>query len=754
MMNNLNALQYSLKLSGKFVHEDAMISRLVKSGIFSLGLLSLSLTFSCQGCFASSPKARLISGGDESFLSSSLSFVLLLLLVLLVIWAHFYMGKRNRARLLAGEKKYRLLFENMAEGVFYQAADGAELDVNQSALDILGLDRDQFLGKKTLPPGWKVIGEDGEELPPGEHPSMIALVSGKPVLNVVVGICHPDRKDHVWVNVCAIPQFQGKNKGRDKPDQAFVTLHDVTERVNAVNAKIRSENRLRTLVDTIPDLVWLKDREGIYLFCNHGFEKLFGAPESEIVGKTDYDFVDRELASFFRENDLLAMESGDPRVNEEWLSFATGGYQGLFETIKTPMRDKSGKLVGVLGIARDISERTKAEKERLLLEGRLKQSQKMESIGNLAGGIAHDFNNILSSILGFTELALEDIDKDSPIVESLREVYSSGHRAKELVAQILAFARQSDETTGPVKIGTVVREVLKLIRSSTPTTIEIVQTISSSSYVKGNTTRLHQVIMNLCTNSMHAMLENGGVLEVGVRDVDIGGVPVAEGSLLEQGKYVELTVTDTGYGIAPELFDSIFEPYFTTKGVGEGTGMGLAMVKGIVESCHGEIHVNSNPGFRTVFTVYLPVLDERENKNIEQGSAAFAPGKGRIMFVDDEIQIVSMGARILGRIGYQVTPVTGSVEALGLFLRQPDTFDLVITDMTMPEMTGDLLLKEIRKIRPDIPAILLTGYSSKMDKERAAELNVDAFAYKPFTGREFITTVQKVLDHAADNSEK
>lgn len=719
-----------------------------------MGLLSLCLIFPFQCCFASSPNVRSISGGGERFLSSSFPFFLLLFLLFLVIWVHFFLAKRNRAKFFAEEKKYRLLLENMAEGVFYKATDGAVLDVNQSALDILGLDRDQIFGKKDLPPGWKVIDEDGKELSPDKHPSMIALVSGKPVLNVVAGICHPDRKDHVWVNVSAIPQFHGKNKERDKPNRVFVILEDVTERVNAVNAEIRSENRLRTLIDTIPDLVWLKDRAGIYLLCNHGFEKFFGAPESAIVGKTDYDFVDGELASFFRENDLRAMESGEPHVNEEWLRFATGGYQGLFETIKTPMRDKSGKLVGVLGIARDISERTKAEKERLLLEGRLKQSQKMEAIGNLAGGIAHDFNNILSLILGFTELALEDIEEDSPVAESLREVYSAGHRAKELVAQILAFARQSDETTGPVKISTVVREVLKLIRSSTPVTIEIVQTISSSSYVKGNTTRLHQVIMNLCTNSIHAMQENGGVLEVGVRDVDIGEEPVSENSLLEQGKYVELTVTDTGYGIAPELLDSIFEPYFTTKGVGEGTGMGLAMVKGIVESSHGEIHVDSNPGLRTTFTVYLPVLEEYEKNDTENVSVTFAPGKGRIMFVDDEIQIVSMGARILGRIGYQVTPVTGSIEALGLFLRQPDSFDLIITDMTMPEMTGDILLKEMRKIRPDIPVILLTGYSSKMDKGRAEELNVDAFAYKPFTGREFITTVQKVLDHASDNSEK
>jgi PAS domain S-box-containing protein len=293
----------------------------------------------------------------------------------------------------------------------------------------------------------------------------------------------------------------------------------VAKRIRAEKALVQSESLLRILVNTIPDLIWLKDQNGVYLSCNPMFERFFGAKESEIVGKTDYDFVDRDLADFFRANDRKAMAANKPSKNEEELTFADGGYRGLFETIKTPMFDSDGELIGVLGIARDITELRNAENEKLRLERQLKHSQKMESIGNLAGGIAHDFNNILSSVIGFSELALDDVEKGTNLEDSLQEVYAAGKRAKELVKQILAFARKSDEKMKPIEIGPIAGEVLKFIRSSIPTTIEIHQNIASNSLIMGNSTQIHQVFMNLCTNAAYAMEEVGGVLDVSLKDV-------------------------------------------------------------------------------------------------------------------------------------------------------------------------------------------------------------------------------------------
>ena len=519
----------------------------------------------------------------------------------------------------------------------------------------------------------------------------------------------------------------------------------VTKRVQAEKALVQSEYLLRILVNTIPDLIWLKDQNGVYLSCNPMFECFFGAKKAEIVGKTDYDFVERDLADFFRANDRKAMAVNKPSKNEEELTFADNGYRGIFETIKTPMRDNSGELIGVLGIARDISELRNAENEKLRLERQIKHHQKMESIGNLAGGIAHDFNNILSSILGFTELALDEVSKGSSLDDSLQEVYSAGKRAKDLVRQILAFARQSDEKKSPIQPSTITKEVLQLIRSAIPTTIEVRQNLKSDSWIMGNPTQMHQVLMNLCTNSAHAMEDSGGVLDVNVNDVVIDKKEELIG--MRKGHYVEIKLSDTGIGIPPEIIGSIFEPYFTTKGPGGGTGMGLAMVHGVVESYGGKIAVDSQVGKGTSFTIYLPVTKRRSTKDV-YAIEQLPIGKERILFVDDEGPIAKMGSRLLEGLGYSVTTRTSSIDALELFRTEHHDFDLVITDMTMPNLTGDKLVIELMKIRPDIPVILCTGYSKKISEETASALGIKAFAYKPMIKADLAKTVRKVLDEA------
>jgi len=392
-----------------------------------------------------------------------------------------------------------------------------------------------------------------------------------------------------------------------------------------------------------------------------------------------------------------------------------------------------------------VIERERGEEERKKLQTQLIQAQKMESIGTLAGGIAHDFNNILSSIIGFTELALGEAEKNSSIEESLREVYAAGNRAKELVRQILAFARKSGEETKPVKLQAIAEEIIHLLRSSIPASIEIITKFDSTGLIMGNPAQLHQIVMNLCANAAHAMEEKGGTLTISTRDVDYDQTPLA-GNLLKRGrKYVRLKVSDTGTGIPPEIIDSIFDPYFTTKKTGEGTGMGLAMVQGIVESYGGQITVDSKLDEGSTFTIYLPLTTQSATQR-EHEPEILPPGNERILLVDDEAPIVKMSSRMLEGLGYQVTARFSSTDALELFKARPTDFDLVVTDMTMPDMSGDELAIEMMKIRSDIPVILCTGYSKRISDESVYDLGIKALVNKPFVRADLAKAVRNVLD--------
>jgi PAS domain S-box-containing protein len=413
---------------------------------------------------------------------------------------------------------------------------------------------------------------------------------------------------------------------RKQAEDALQRAHDELEqRVKERTESLRkSEARLRTLVQTIPDLIWLKDTEGVYLDCNPMFERLFGAAKKNIIGKTDYDFVDRELADFSREHDRKAIAAGMPSRNEEWLTFADGGYRALFDTIKTPMLDAEGKLMGVLGIAHDLTERKRAEEEKAKLEAQLQQAQKMEFIGSLAGGIAHDLNNILFPISGLSELLLNDMPPDTPERGSLEQIYKAAQRGSDLVKQILAFSRQTNLQKLPIRIQPILKEALILARAAIPKKIEITSHIHADcGMVSADPTQVHQVLMNLITNAFHAVEVNGGSIHVELKAPATGwndrrfnpafnekeerydnSMP---GDLLA-GEYACIAISDTGTGIDQALIDRIFEPYFTTKKLGKGTGLGLSVVHGIVKAHGGDIRVYSEAGKGTTFNVYLPLL--------------------------------------------------------------------------------------------------------------------------------------------------
>ncbi|MEJ2154112.1 MAG: PAS domain S-box protein [Desulfobacteraceae bacterium] len=517
---------------------------------------------------------------------------------------------------------------------------------------------------------------------------------------------------------------------------------DITDRKRAEEALRQSEEKYRSMMEAFTDPLYICSPEFIVEYMNPAMIRRAGR---DATGERCYS----------------ALHGLDARC--DWCVFdkiANG--ERVEANIKSPLDERTYRItqmpienqdgtISKMTTMRDITDYLQVVSEKEKVQSQLAQAQKMESIGNLAGGIAHDFNNILSSIIGFTELALDEVQSGTSMEDSLQEVYSAGKRAKDLVKQILAFARQSDEKTSPVQPGLIVKEVLKFIRSTIPTTIEIRQQIVSSALIMANATQIHQVLMNICTNAAHAMEESGGVLEVSLKDVVVDEMDPLYKIGMKKRHYVRIKVSDTGIGIAPEIIGSIFDPYFTTKGPGEGSGMGLAMAHGIVEGYGGKIIVDSPPGAGTTFIIYLPVTMKREHLR------AYPPkqvptGTERILFVDDDVYITKMGRQLIERLGYSVTTRTSSIEALELFRTKPDAFDLVITDMTMPNLTGEKFAAELMKLRRDIPIILCTGFSKKISDDTALEIGIKAFAYKPMVKADLAKTIRKVLDDAKADS--
>jgi CheY-like chemotaxis protein/two-component sensor histidine kinase len=371
----------------------------------------------------------------------------------------------------------------------------------------------------------------------------------------------------------------------------------------------------------------------------------------------------------------------------------------------------------------------------------------MEAIGTLAGGIAHDFNNILMAITGYAELAALNAKENHAAQRNLEEVLVAGQRAKELVQQILAFSRQTEHEQQPIELKLVVKEVCKFLRASLPTTVEIRQNLTKApTVILGDPIQMHQVVMNLCANAEYAMRKSGGLLELKVEHVTVETDDIETHPDLNEGSYVRLIVRDTGAGMTQDVAQRIFDPFFTTKGVGEGTGMGLAVVHGIVSSLCGCINVESEPGLGTTFTIDFPEMEARsiqgENKTLQQ---EFLMGQGNILFVEDEEPLARLGEEAIKKLGYEVMVRTSSVEALEAFRADPLRFDAVVTDQTMPNMTGEALSRELLKIHPDVPIILCTGFSHSMTPEKAKAMGIRAFLLKPLLIKDLGRALQEVL---------
>ena len=400
----------------------------------------------------------------------------------------------------------------------------------------------------------------------------------------------------------------------------------------------------------------------------------------------------------------------------------------------------------ILAVIKDITEKKEAEKETKKLEKQLRQAQKMEAIGTLAGGIAHDFNNILGAILGYTELTFLDVSEGSSSHRSLKRVITACHRAKDLVNQILTFSRQKEQEKKPVKIKLILKEILHLLRASLPSTIDFRASYKkNSAMIMADPTQIHQILMNLCTNAGHSMKDRGGILYVTLEDVEITEEDLSLSQKIAPGPYVKLKVKDSGTGMEKEVMDRIFEPYFTTKEKGEGTGLGLSVVHGIVNSYGGCITVSSEPQRGTTFEVYFPAITENleEEKTLK---ISLPGGNETIFFIDDEEDIALSARLILERAGYKVITENESLKALEIFSSESKKFDLVMTDQTMPKMTGLELTEKLLNIRPDIPVILCSGYSDEVPAKMVQKLGIKDFLLKPVDMEVLVNSVRRVLD--------
>jgi len=644
--------------------------------------------------------------------------------------------KQAEKELRESEQKYRTILESIDESYFEVDIAGNFTFFNDSLSKSLGYSNDELLGMNNR-----------DYMSPETSKKIYNLFkqiyrTGTPIKKVIYEIIRKDGSRGFHELHASLMKNQA-----GQPIGFRGIAHDITERKEAEKA-LKEANDIINESSSVA-FTW-KNQEGWPVeFVTENVENLFGYTAKEfITGEVNYagcvhpedlQRVAKEVAEYSSKEETAGF------THEPYRIIAKDGSEKIISDWTYTVRDNEGRITHYKGIVEDITERKRAEEENEKLQAQFRQAQKMEAIGTLAGGIAHDFNNILSSVLGYTELSLDDAEEGTRLRNNLQTVLSAGERATDLVQQILAFSRQSEREFSPIQVKLIIKEALKLLGSTLPTSIEIRQEIQSDSLAFGDPTQIHQVLLNLCTNADHAMREKGGLLEVTLVDVELDSLFTAKHPDMKPGTHLRLMVRDTGRGIPPHILDRIFDPFFTTKDKGEGTGMGLSVVHGIVKSHRGAITVQSEPGKGSIFNVFLPVIE----KTVKREAPIERPipmGTERILFIDDEAPLANLGKKMLGFLGYAVTTRTSSIEALELFKARPDRFDLVITDMTMPNLTGDELALKLAKIRPDIPIILCTGFSHKITEEKSKEMGIKAYLLKPILREVMAETVRRVLD--------
>ena len=554
----------------------------------------------------------------------------------------------------------------------------------------------------------------------------------------------------VWVDIkVVVIDWQGR-------PATLSFMNDITDSYAAQKAVQDSERRYRNLFDSVSDVIYTQDLEGRFITVNRALAQTMGYSKEEIIGTRGGDYMKPQFKKAFDSEYLAKIKQ---RGHHEGISlyFDRNGGRHYLEYKSFMVEPEDGEPY-ISGVGREVTERLLAERKLKDLQNQLVQAQKMEAIGTLAGGIAHDFNNILAAMLGYAELSSHDIDDDHPSQASLKEVVKAGQRAKALVRQILSFSRSTESVKQPtisrstesVKqptiLAPVLNEALKLLRASLPTTIEMKQSIATNGMVRADPVQIHQLLINLCTNAAQAMEGSTGELEIKLEEVRVDSAQASANPDLVEGTYQRILVADTGPGIDPQIIDRIFDPFFTTKEVGEGTGLGLSVVHGIVKEHGGVITVSSQPGEGAVFSVYLPTL-ESEPQDSPAPDSRPVYGRGEtILLVDDEPALAEIGQHSLNHLGYQVEAFTSAEEALAAFSDEPNKYDLVVTDYTMPKMTGEELARRMLQVRPDTPIIITTGFSQKLSEKDLEAMGVKRLVLKPMVARQAAQIIREVLD--------
>jgi len=516
------------------------------------------------------------------------------------------------------------------------------------------------------------------------------------------------------------------------------SFNDMGEAITQREVELqRAKEEWERTFESISDILTILDREFHIIMANKAACDFLGKSHEEIQGKFCYELFHDSPVPCLGCPTIKTLEDNKNHTTE--MICVRQQLKKNLLLSSSPIFDDERECIGIVYSAKDI---TKTKE----LENRLRQAQKMGGIGTLAGGIAHDFNNILTPILGYSEMLMESLPAGSREKANQEQVIKAANRAKELVKQILTFSRQTEQERKPVQIHLIIKEALKLLRSSLPASIEMKQNVLADCCpVLADPTQIHQVLMNLCTNSYHAIGDTGGILTVSLSEVEISPEDYFENLSLQTGKYIKLAVSDTGHGIDKDLVEKIFDPYFTTKEKGEGTGLGLSVVHGIVKSHHGQITVYSEPGQGTEFHVYLPCIEAAVSASLVEQQEIPRGRREKVLVVDDEEAIAELLGNMLKKLGYVVMTKSNSATALETFQDEYKSIDLVVTDMSMPGMSGAELATELLKIKPGLPIILCTGFSEIINEEKAKAAGFTGFLLKSVLRSQLAHAVKDAL---------